>query len=185
MGSAAIALLLIVGLSSCWPGNRDEGEQQSDSAPTEAPSDLKNLETNVQITVPEDWIAVGDSVRGSADIYATNQSRDLYASVLSESSDVLSQFDLENNAEQYRWLIQKKMDSNFKAVDRLGTTTINGMPAVQYEISGNVDGVPVVYLHTTVKGEDSYYQVVGWTTEDLYPENKDTLQQIVKSFRTS
>lgn len=176
-------LLLATGLSGClFRGDRDSSQPVESDQVATGPSDLENTETNVQITVPEGWRVVRDELRRTDDIYAAYPPEQLYAAVLSESAAVLNQFDLENNAVQYRRLIRSELD-DFEGETRLGTPSIDGKPAVQYEIRGRVDGVPVVYLHTTLQGADSYYQVVGWTTEDSYQDNKETLKAIVNSFR--
>ncbi|MEM9087493.1 MAG: hypothetical protein AAGC93_02000 [Cyanobacteria bacterium P01_F01_bin.53] len=178
-----ISLALVVGLSSCRSGSTsNDTASNTASENVSVKSDLENVETNVRITVPSGWTAIKEGQRRSTDIYAVSPDKDLYAAVLSESASVLSQFDLEDNAEQYRWLIQKELDT-FEKETRTGTTTIDNDPALQYEIRGQVKGTPVVYLHTTIKGTDSYYQVVGWTTAADYSENKETLQTIIKSFR--
>jgi hypothetical protein len=132
--------------------------------------------------VPEGWTTIKDGRRDSKDVYASYPAQDLFAAVLSEDVAVLNQFNLDDNAKQYRWLIQQEMDK-FEGETRTGLTTLNGNNAVQYEMRGVVNGVQVVYLHTTVKGTNDYYQVVGWTTADSYRQNKETLQAVINSFR--
>lgn len=177
-----LAGLLTVGLGGCSLRGGEETSTRTNSQLVSGPARLENKQTNVRITVPADWVSAGDQLRGSADIYASYPPREMFASVLSESKEVLGQFDLEDNAEQYRWLIEKEL-SEYDTSTRTTLDEVNGDPAVQYEIRGRVDGVPVVYLHTTVQGTDGYYQVVGWTTEERYAENKDDLQQVIQSFR--
>ncbi|MEL6778858.1 MAG: hypothetical protein AAFO06_16540 [Cyanobacteria bacterium J06597_16] len=189
MAALLLSTGLSVGLSAGLSGCQLLGRQQK-AAPEKAvdenidvPSDIANTQTNVRITVPRGWVAVKNGQqRGTTDIYAVSPENKLYAVVLSESTSVLSTFDLENNAEQYRWLIQKELDS-FDNETPTDVKRVGGDPALQYEIRGRVDGTPVVYLHTTVKGAENYYQVVGWTTADNYLENKETLQNIIESFR--
>jgi hypothetical protein len=188
VSALAKGLTLSVVLSAVLSGCLFQDRQADDTAVVNegetinALSDLENAQTNARITVPDGWVLVNDSRRRSSDIYATYPSEDLHAAVLSESVSVLDQFDLENNAEQYRWLIREELD-RFEGESSTGVTSLNGSPAVQYEIRGTVNGLPVVYLHTTVKGRDSYYQVVGWTTESSYRDNKETLERVVNSFR--
>lgn len=175
--------LLSAGLSGCF-FMRDQ-ESDAETTATEVisvPSDIENPDTNVRITVPSGWSAVRGQQRLSADIYAVHSEKQLYAAVVSEQADGLDRFSLENNAEQYRWLIRQELD-RFEGEMRTGVTTVDGDPALQYEIRGQVNGVPVVYLHTTIEGRDRYYQVVGWTTADSYQENEGTLQGIINSFR--
>lgn len=179
---AVLILLLTVIFSSCRSRRADVETVATDNQPVDGPSDLRNVETNVKITVPDGWIAVGDSRRRSDDIYATYPEEQLYASVLSESKTVLAQFGLENNSQQYRLLIRNQLD-DYDGETRTGVTRVGGDPALQYEIRGEVDGVSVVYLHTTIEGDNNYYQVVGWTTASSYADNKETLITIINSFR--
>jgi len=177
-------MLLVTGLGGCWfrTDNSVDINSLQDQV-FDQPTVLENTDTGVQITVPRQWEAA-NRLRGDADIYATYPAQELHTSVVSEDEAVLNQFDLEDNAEQYRWLIEKEL-SDYDTSVRTGVDEVNGDPAVQYEIRGQVEGVPVVYLHTTVQGVDNYYQVVGWTSRDRYADNKDTLQEIIASFEGS
>lgn len=178
----AISLWLAIGLSGC----RTRGSVDVDSTPDQTfdrSTVLENQDTGAKITVPPRW-QVDNQLRGDADIYATYPAQELYASVVSEGRADLSQFGLEDNAEQYRWLIERQL-GDYETSIRTGIEQVNGDPAVQYEIRGQVDGVPVVYLHTTIQGEDNYYQVVGWTSRDRYADNREVLQGVIESFEDS
>ncbi len=180
-----LSWLAVIGLGGCGFGGGDSSEVETvANQSVDVRSDLENQQTGVRITVPAGWIAVGGGRRGTADIYATDSGQTLYVVVLSESSAALDRFGLTDNARQYRLLIREELDS-FEGEERTGVSSINGRSAVQYEIRGEVDGVPIVYLHTTVQGTDDYYQVVGWTAESSYRENEDVLRNIVGSFRGS
>jgi hypothetical protein len=43
------------------------------------------------------------------------------------------------------------------------TLTINGLPAIQHEITGTVDHMNVVYFHTSIEGKDQFLQFLCWT----------------------
>lgn len=180
-----LSWLAVTGLGGCGFGGGDSSEVETvANQSVDVRSDLENQQTGVRITVPAGWIAVGGGRRGTADIYATDSGQTLYVVVLSESSAALDRFGLTDNAKQYRLLIREELDS-FEGEEPTGVSSINGRSAVQYEIRGEVDGVPIVYLHTTVQGTDDYYQVVGWTAESSYRENEDLLRNIIGSFRGS
>jgi len=178
----ALLGLMATGLGGCFGGSSEDTETvDAIGQPLEGPSRLENQQRNVAITVPAEWEKAGNLLRDSADIYASYPLQAMYASVLSESSDVLDQFSLEDNADNYRWLIAEEL-STYDGATKTEVNQINGDPAVQYEIRGRVDGVPVVYLHTTIEGAGRFYQVVGWTTAERYEENKAGLQEVIRSF---
>ncbi len=174
--------VLTLGLSGCF----FRGGQNSETAiapdqPISDRSALENPNTGARITVPSGWTASGSAQRGSADIYTTFQNK-LYTMVVSENATGINRFGLEDNSDTYRWLIRKRLDT-LESETRTGVDSIGGDKAVQYEIRGIVDGVPVVYLHTTIEGIDKYYQVVSWTTAERYADDKETLQAITQSFQ--
>lgn len=181
-GAIALVLLLSMALSGCRSRNQSTIENVGSNEDVVTAAEIENPETQVRITVPADWTVIRDERRQSADIQAAYPARNLHATVLSEDAAELSIYSLEDNSEQYRWLIQRELD-RFDGETPTGLTSINGKRAVQYEIRGTVDGTSVVYLHTTVQGASDYYQVVGWTTAQSYEENRDVLQQVVQSFR--
>ena len=172
--------MLLLGLSGCWGDRAQEVENVDEFI--DGPATLTNTATNVRITVPDGWAKMGEDLRQSHDIYTYQPETRLYATVLSEEEDVLSQFDLADNAEQYRQLIRDELD-NYEGETQTNLSSIDGHQAIQYEIRGTVDGEQIVYLHTTLRGDDGYYQVVGWTTADRYRENKDVLEDVIESFK--
>ncbi len=176
--------ILTPSLSGCF-FRRDQDSRAAnatDQVITDDRSALENQNTGVRIAVPNGWIASSSVQRGSADIYATYPPNQLYTVVVSENAAGLSQFGLEDNAQTYRWMIRKELDT-IESETRTGIDSIGGDKAIQYEIRGVVDGVPVVYLHTTIEGIDKYYQVVSWTTAERYLDYQGTLKAITQSFQ--
>ncbi len=178
---ALLSVLLVASLTSCRTNQDSEAVSNGDEFINDGPAVLRNTGTNVSITVPSGWMKIGEDLRRSHDIYATQPSKLLYATVLSEDNADLKRFGLADNSLQYRKLIRDGLD-NFEDETKTDVTRIDGHKALQYEIRGTVDDQAVVYLHTTVEGADGYYQVVGWTTADRYRENKDVLEDVVESF---
>jgi hypothetical protein len=69
--------------------------------------------------------------------------------------------------------------------NKVGPTslTINGNPAIQYEVRGEIKNINVVYLHTTVDTPQHFQQIVAWTLQSTYDDKKDILQNVVESFK--
>ena len=143
---------------------------------------LKNDESNVQLTLPEGWVDV-QSLRPDADLYVAHEDRTMYVLVLADPKrSEVGAFGLSDNAVQYLSFLDRGLSQERPEV-ATNVTSLNGLDAVQYEVQGNVDNVPVVFLHTTVEGETNYYQVVAWTTAQDYPAAKDELLGVIGSFR--
>ena len=59
--------------------------------------------------------------------------------------------------------------------------TINGRPAVQYQIAGEA----LVYVSTVIDGERARHHLVLWTPAERYGDNRELMRQVVSSFRES
>lgn len=62
-------------------------------------------------------------------------------------------------------------------------TTVNGLPAVQYEGRGELGGYSIVSLATAIDGPEAYYSILAVVEEKDYDSMRDSLDQIVQSFQ--
>lgn len=189
-GLMAVSTCLLVGLSSC-----DRfGERTRDVINAISIENLSTGETlvtnegsNVQLTLPQGWVDVRDSLRPDADLYAAREDRSMYVMVLADQKRTETQgdiagFDLTDNSAQYRSYLDWGLTEDQPEVVT-GVDSLNGLNAKQYEVRGRIDNLPVVYLHTTLEGADTYYQVVAWTSAENYAAAKNELQTVIGSFR--
>jgi hypothetical protein len=63
--------------------------------------------------------------------------------------------------------------------------SVNGRPAVEYEVSGKAGDLPLVYLSTVVEGEFARHHLVAWTLSERYGANRDNLREVIASLRES
>lgn len=189
VGCAQIANLF--GISSDDPNLvRVESQNQNGRPSTEAIGNqsltsegaLINEEAGVLIEIPPSW----SSDRGlneAAVLQASDAENDLYLIVVAESASSLRRPDLDANAAQYRNLLAQQL-ANYQGASKTDVAFVGANFAQQYEIRGTLaDGTPVVYLHTTVFLDDTYYQIVGWTTPEQYPAYRSELQNITETFQ--
>ena len=184
IGRTAALGLVLMALGGCFlrPNGSAETVESITTAPLSGDSQLvENTTENLRITVPNTWETV-DLLRPDADIYVADQEADLYVLVLADGKDTLvGDFSLEDNSSQYRRILARQLNQPVQTVTNV--TNVNGKDAVQYEIRGQLDGTSVVYLHTTVRGDENYYQVVGWTRADEFNARRNELLEVITSFR--
>lgn len=60
---------------------------------------------------------------------------------------------------------------------------INNYSALQLEIQGEIQKVKLKYLVTIVATNDSYYQLVAYSTQDSYNKNKSDFEKIMNTFK--
>ena len=143
---------------------------------------LKNDASDVQLTLPKGWVDV-HNLRPDADLYVAREDRKMYVLVLADPKrSEISSFNLEDNSDQYLSFLNRGMTQEEPGVPT-PMKALNGLNALQYEMRGRVDNLPVVYLHTTIEGADNYYQVVAWTTAEDYAAAKGELETVIGSFR--
>ncbi|MGD1856808.1 MAG: hypothetical protein ACFB2W_21445 [Leptolyngbyaceae cyanobacterium] len=143
---------------------------------------LTNENSDIELTLPDGWVDV-HNLRPDADLYAAHEDRTMYVMVLSDpKQSEVGTFSLANNSDQYLSFLDRGLTQEQAEVPTT-MTSLNGLDAVQYEVRGRVDNLPIVYLHTTVEGDDNYYQVVAWTTAENYGSAKGELQTVIQSFR--
>lgn len=189
-GTMVVSACLLLGLSSCDRfGERTKDVINAISIQNLSTGEklLKNEVSNVQLTLPQGWSDVRDNLRPDADLYAAREDRTMYVLVLADqkqtdANGTISGFDLADNASQYlSYLDWGLAQEQPEAATNL--TSLNGLNAKQYEVRGQIDSLPVVYLHTTIEGAEHYYQVVAWASAENYANAKAELQNIIGSFR--
>ena len=60
---------------------------------------------------------------------------------------------------------------------------IDGHPALQYELRGLAKTFEFVYVHTSIVTPAHYYQVLAWTSADLFPKEKAVITGATASFK--
>lgn len=189
MPKIAFALVLGLSLTGCFSlsGDLDETAAVGNNAQPRMRNTLRgqvleNPQEQIQVRLPRGWeMAEPEALHNSAELYAYSPDREIYFIVVGESANSVNYFSLQDNAREYRRLL----GNGFDAVGQEEVTDLQVVgedPAVQYLVRGQVQGTPVAYLHTTVASNDRYYQVVAWTPEDRYNQNRDEMQSVIASF---
>jgi hypothetical protein len=123
-----------------------------------------------------------NTLHSNADLQAYNPNQNIFLVVLGESNANVLQGGIEDQAIRYLQLMQSGFDRVISSEARTSVERINGFPAVQYEVRGEVLGKAVAYLHTTVQMDNHYYQIVVWTPDTLHAANAEEMRAIVQEF---
>lgn len=137
----------------------------------------------VQLRLQDGWQAAPTgTLHPNADLEAYNPDQDLFLVVLGESRAAVGPGNLEEQASNYLQILKGGFSQIIANQSRTSVDQVNGFPAVQYEVRGEVAQRPVAYLHTTVEMGEEYYQVVAWTPDDLRAVNTDAMRSAVQEF---
>jgi len=144
------------------------------------------LESNqfpIELRLPPGWEAAPNrSLHPTADLDAQHPEREMYLVILGESITAVRYLQLNENAALYRQLLADGFTRR-EAENPTGLNALGPYPAAQYELFGQIGDQSMTFLHTTLRGEDRYYQIVVWTPTERYPENKEAMANVVQGFR--
>lgn len=133
-----------------------------------------------QLTVPTGW-KVQEDLNEQAEIQVGNLLQEQYMVVLTENKSDFDDVNLEQYADGTLGAVLEMVETDEYPTPR--SLTINGKPAIQYELHGTIDNMKAAYWLTNVEGTDNYYQVVAWTLESKAEKNEPVFEEVVQSFR--
>jgi hypothetical protein len=142
---------------------------------------VKSFDGKFQLTLPDGWKET-TGLHDKATIQVANEPAELYVIVLTESkSDSGADVTLDKFTELMRNSLKEKKGATDTAQPE--SVTINGNEARQFELHGTLNNVKAVTLVNMVETQDHFHQVISWTSQAKYDENKATLKQVINSFR--
>ena len=143
---------------------------------------LKSTDGSCQITVPENWSAE-TGLNKEAKIQAAMRMRNAFLVVFVDQKDKYGDIDLAGFAEGAHKKLTKRLTY---PVGNSGTqATVGGLPAIQFELSGQAEGSTFTYYQTLVQGPNNFYEILAWTPKAQVDKNKYTFDQAIKSFKES
>lgn len=134
-----------------------------------------------QLTVPAGWVIDAD-LHDDAEIEVADLKGGAFLLVLTEAkSDYADDLDYRDHS---RLTLESILEDSDDGEPIAGPVdlTINGRRAVQYEFVVTSDRLRIAYLHTTIDGTESFYQIVAWSVRSAFDANREALQEIIRSF---
>ncbi len=141
---------------------------------------LVSADGHFEITVPSGW-KEEKKLNDSADLQASHRPSEMYFVVLSEPKVDLDQMTLEGHSKLTRQALIDGVKN--PQVSPPFAMKVGDLAALQYEIRGSMDGVNIVYLHTTAESPNYFHQILAWTVPSRFDKNKETLQKVIAMFR--
>lgn len=165
--------------------NNNDNNDNNDGKPSGSESDLvfESVDGSVQLTLSDEWNEDDDLNRGAI-IGAAKYEAEKYTIVLPTQKSSLSD---DATLEDYYESMAASMEESVVnyAEDQHEELTINGLDAVQYVVSGEVDSVKIVYLITLIESEHRFYQLASWTLPSMYDSYEAEYKEIANSFTVS
>jgi hypothetical protein len=169
-----LALVFALVLSSC-----------SNSNPTDAANGktkvMKSTDGKIEVTVPNSW-KVENLNNYVAVLEVANLSKEQYLLIISES---IEDFAEDTKPSDYIQLVLQNIQnvSTNPVASELKDLKINGYDASQCDVSAEIEKMKIKYLLTVIKSEDQFIQVLAWSLQSKYDENKATLESVSNSVK--
>ena len=138
------------------------------------------LDDQYEIMKPASW-SIMENLHDSADFQMGNYFEEAYVIIL---TDEITDFGDDMTAEDHAAITLPYILESLKDGSILtGPTklTVNGMQGVQHEITGVVDDMKIIYLHTTLISENHIHQIVAWSIPSKYDGNLEYFIRVIES----
>lgn len=171
---------LAVVFLSCTQEQRDKLSDRLASSSGKNQKTIRSTDGCCLISVPSNWNEE-KTLNEQANLQAANRLKELYVIVISEPKEDFENMTLEGHSE----LTRKSFIQSLNAPQAAGpvSVTVDKNRAVQYEISGGINNVKIVALHTTVETAKHYHQILAWTIKSRIDKNRPILQNVIQSFK--
>lgn len=131
-----------------------------------------------KLIIPTHWVLL-ENLNEAASLQIGNLLREQYLVVLSdlkEDFDGTLQDHADSTSSNVIYNIAKGQRSEPEMLE------ISGYKAIRYTITGNVERLKIIYLHTTLEGQKAYHQILAWTLPSKAEESLKIFKDVIKTF---
>lgn len=151
----------------------ESGELDASSGRITSANELCSLK------IPGNWSTMRD-LNSDASLQVGNGFREEYLIVLVDRN-----FEYDGTLEEHSDLTSSFILEGLSGAEDTGAepTTIGGFNALQRILRGRITGLDISYLHTTIRGEEGFYQILAWTLTPREKSKFPLYREIVDSFQ--
>ena len=129
---------------------------------------------------PASWSILND-LNDEADLQMGNLSKQAYCIIMSESKiDYENNFSLDEYSELTSSFILEAIAN--PSLSEAEYMSLNGKPAIKYELAGSIDGIRVRYWHVSIDTESHFHQVILWSLPSKFEGNRADYEAVLNSF---
>jgi hypothetical protein len=141
---------------------------------------VQSKDGHITVVLPSGWEQT-QLPNSHGKIDAKNTLGGGYASVLAESRGDFDNIDIARYAKMCMDISARNTKLDQRVVFAPENTTVNGKPAIRYHVTGDHNGVKVIFDHTFFTGNAYFIQVMCWGTPSHYDADQRDFDSIVSS----
>ncbi len=163
---------ILMGLTAC-----NQGMVKSQAQPIP----VTFLDGMFSVSLPAGWSLMTD-LNNDADLQIGNDQKGGYCIILSENMMDFDNITLQQHSDITRSALRENLENyNESEVEHL---QLGPYKAVRYKILGSIDGINIIYWHTTIETRSYYHQTLLWSLPSDFPANKSDFDAILASFQS-
>lgn len=172
----AVVMLMTLGCSLI-----DQIKKKAD--PPKPPRTVTARDGKAELTIPADWREM-NNLNPEAGLQAGNPAAEQYAIVISEGKNTFAD---DMTLADFSDSVQENIKTALTdpVISETKKLTINGYPARQFEVAGSMQKVNARWIYTLVDAPKNYHQIMAWTLDSRYDQNKPVLMDVAASFKES
>jgi len=102
-----------------------------------------------------------------------------------EAQQALKSLALPTDFTSYSDVVVKDIKASLQNADfsQIENSTINGLEARTFSVTGNFDAIPIYYQMAHLQSKNTFYQIMMWTTPSKKEKYRDEMNKIIASFK--
>ena len=161
------------------PPEGEAGVEPESTAP--AGKVMASTDGLCEVTVQGGWEAT-KGLHKKAKLQITNPYKEMFLVVFSEKKDMFPDLKLEEHSKETVKNLLETMSGGYSKPTT--EVTLDGNRALISEIRGKAgNNMKIVYLHANVETPFYFHEVLAWTPDKKWNQNKYELESVVKSFK--
>src|SRR5262245_47365443 len=134
-----------------------------------------------QVTTQGGW-EVTKGLHKKAKLQISNPYKEMFLVVFSEKKDMFPDLKLEEHSKETVKNLLETMSGGYEKPTV--EVTLDGNRALMNEIRGTAgNNMKIVYVHANVETPFCFHEILAWTPDKKYNQNKYELDSVVKSFQ--
>lgn len=142
---------------------------------------LSSYENKYKIMLPDGW-RENRNLNSDASLQLSDEQHKNYIVVIAESKqDIIKKL----NLNQYTSAVQFNMYRNIDNVKIINSNNIkiNDCNGIEFQATGEINKVKIRYIYMIIETKDNFQQIIGWTLDSDYINNRGKLLNIMRSFK--
>ena len=142
---------------------------------------LTSADKKMEITLPA-YMTTEMELSPNADIQASRALQEEYMMILREGKDTFADgYTLDDYYEAVINNMSETLTNSSQPTPK--KIQVNGQPAVQFELNGEIDKIKISYLVTVVETDGNFTQLLFWTLQSQMDAKRDMFLQATDTFK--